>query len=203
MSKITAIKVQEKNKNRCNVFVDGEFSFAAPIEIVLSERLKVNDDVDKNRITEIVERKDKSDALTKAVGYISKAIKTKKQVKDYLVKKGYTLDVAFYVIDKLKEYGYIDDVEYSKRYIESTKKTQGKRLLQYKLMCKGVKKEDIESACDGNDEGFKDDAFNLAKKYMRNKEETKENLSKTYRYLIGRGFSYEEAEYALSQFKGD
>ena len=43
-------------------------------------------------------------------------------------------------------------------------------------------------------EQFKDDLI---------KEKTKENLAKAYRYLIGKGFSYEEASFALSQFNGD
>ena len=36
--------------------------------------------------------------------------------------------------------------------------------------------------------------------YLRNKENTIENTQKAFRYLIGRGFSYEDAEYALRNF---
>ena len=35
-----------------------------------------------------------------------------------------------------------------------------------------------------------------AEKYLKNKETTKENMAKAYRYLIGRGFSYEVATFA-------
>ena len=95
----------------------------------------------------------------------------------------------------------IDDKEYSKRYIDSVKKRQGQRLTEYKLMMKGVKKEDIESAYFESEVDGNESAKLVAEKYLKNKENTKENLAKTYRYLIGKGFSYEQATYAISQFR--
>ena len=117
------------------------------------------------------------------------------------MKKGYSEQVVYYCIDKLKEYNYINDEEYSRRYIESVSKNQGKKLVEYKLMMKGVKKQDIECAYDEVDVDQKQNAKEVAKKHLKNKELTKENIAKTYRYLIGRGFSYEEASFALAEFK--
>lgn len=203
MPQITSITYQEKNKNRCNVFVDGEFFCGMSLETVMKNRLKVGQDVDKEWFKEVVKESEKSDALNKAAEYISKRLKTKREIKDYLLKKGYSEDIAWYCVDKLKEYGYVDDVGYSKRYIESTSKTQGKRLVEYKLMMKGVRKDDIGAAFDEMDVQSKENARVLAEKHIKNKEVNKENLAKTYRYLIGRGFSYEDASYAIDKIKGD
>ena len=198
---ITEITIQTKNKKRCNLFIDGEFFVALSVETVMKNRLKKCQEVDKDVLAEIVLQNERSEALTKAANYLSKTLKTKKQVKDYLLRKGYSEDVAWYCIDKLKEYSYIDDAVYSKRYIESVSKTQGKRMVEYKLMMKGVRKEDISSAYEDVSIDAKQNAKNLAEKHLKNKEITKENLAKTYRYLIGKGFSYEEANYALSALK--
>ena len=124
MGKITSIKVCEKDKNRCNVFVDGEFSFAIPIEIAYNNNLKVGLELNEPKINELIFLSDKSKALSKGINYVSKNLKTKKQVKDYLLKKGFSIEITYFVIDKLKEYKYIDDVEYSKRYIESCYKKE-------------------------------------------------------------------------------
>ena len=35
------------------------------------------------------------------------------------------------------------------------------------------------------------------------KEKTRENVLKAYKYLIGRGFTYEQADYAVALFKED
>ena len=77
----------------------------------------------------------------------------------------------------------------------------GKRLLAYKLMAKGVKKEDIEAAYETAGKNSAENAAALAAKKMKNKDVTKENVLKTYRYLVSRGFSYEEAERAVEPFR--
>ena len=125
MRKITAITAQEKNKERVNLFVDGEFFAGVSMETVMKLRLKVGDGADEKRLNEILAETERTEALNKAADYVLKTLKTKRQVKDYLLKKGYSEEVVWGVVDKLKEYGYIDDKEYSKRFIESTSKRQG------------------------------------------------------------------------------
>ncbi len=201
MAKITAITAQTKNKKRCNLFVDGEFFVGVSLETVLKERLKVGQEVDQRDLAEIISSSDKVEAIEKAVTYCSKTLKTKKQVKTYLLGKGYTEDIVWHCIDKLIEYNLINDKEYAKRYLETTSKNQGKRLAEYKLMAKGLKKEEISIVYDDLEIPSKENAKEIALKYMRNKDNTKENIAKTYRYLISRGFSYEDATYAVSAFK--
>lgn len=203
MSKITAITAQEKRKDRCNLFVDGEFFAGVSLETVMKFRLKVGTETDEKYLKETLLESEKAEAVEKAAAYISSAYKTKRQVKDYLIKKGFGEDVAWYAVDKLKEYGYINDEAYARRFIESTGKTQGKRLMAYKLMAKGVKKDDVETAYEAVGGAAKENAAALAEKRLKNKEKTKENILKTYRYLISRGFSYEEASSAIEPFKED
>lgn len=200
---ITSITAQVKNSERCNVFVDGEFLFSASLEVVMRNALKVGKEISVTELKAVIIENDKAKALEKAISYISKTLKTKRQVKEYLLKKGYSEDVAYYCIDKLKEYNLIDDANFAKRYVECNSKTQGKRLYEYKLMMKGVKKEDIEKGVAQLDVDGKANAKYVADKYLKNKEITKENLSKTYRYLMGKGFSYEEADFAISSYKED
>lgn len=203
MPTITEISVQKNNKNRYNLFVDNEFFCGISIETIIKNHLKIGLIVETNKLKDIIFDDEKQQALTKAIEYISKALKTKKQLKEYLIKKGYSDEIVWFCIDKLKEYNYIDDKEYSKRYIECSSKTQGKRLIEYKLMMKGVNKEDIENAYSRVDIDQNENAKFVAQKYLKNKEITKENIAKTYRYLIGKGFSYDEATYALKDFQGE
>lgn len=201
MRKITAITAQEKHKERVNLFVDGEFFAGVSLETAIKLRLKVGDSVDETRLNEILKETERTEALNKAADYALKTLKTKRQVKDYLLKKGYSEETVWQAVDKLKEYGYIDDKEYSKRFIESTSKTQGKRLIEYKLMMKGVKKEDIAAAYETAETDENSSARALCEKYLRNKEKTKENVLKAYKYLIGKGFSYEQADYAVAPYR--
>ena len=106
-------------------------------------------------------------------------------------------------MEKLVEYRLVDDVEYSKRYIESTCKKQGKKLIEYKLISKGVRKQDIALAYE-RVETMSDDedaVYALALKHIKNKERTRENYAKTYKYLVGKGFLFEEIDRAISKLK--
>lgn len=201
MSKITAIETQKNNPERCNLYVDGKFLAGVSMETVIKNHLKVGIELDSNDLGQIIFVSEKEKALSRALDYISKALKTKKQIKDYLIKKEYTEEVINYVLEKLIEYRLVDDVEYSKRYIESTSKKQGKKLIEYKLMSKGVRKQDIALAYDRVEVGSEDAVYTLALKHIRNKERTSENYAKTYRYLVGKGFLFEEIDRVISKLK--
>lgn len=199
--KITQISAQQKNKDRCNIFIDGEYSFSVSTETVYKFYLKTGKELSEEEITAIKEDGERTSALNRATEYLSKVYKTRKQVKDYLLKKGYSDDAVYYAVSRLTETGYINDSEYARRYFETASKNQGKKLSAYKLMAKGVRKDVIDEAYEKAAVPSKENAAAVAEKYMRNKEINKENLAKTYRYLIGRGFSYDEASEAISAFK--
>ena len=199
--KITQISAQQKNKDRCNIFIDGEYSFSVSTETVYKKNIKTGKELSEEEITAIKEDGERTSALNRATEYLSKAYKTRKQVKDYLLKKGYSDDAVYYTVSRLTETGYINDSEYARRYFETASKNQGKKLSAYKLMAKGVRKDVIDEAYEKAAVPSKENAAAVAEKYMRNKEINKENLAKTYRYLIGRGFSYDEASEAISAFK--
>ena len=199
--KITQISAQQKNKDRCNIFIDGEYSFSVSTETVYKFYLKTGKELSEEEITAIKEDGERTSALNRATEYLSKAYKTRKQVKDYLLKRGFSDDAVYYAVSRLTETGYINDSEYARRYFETASKDQGKKLSAYKLMAKGVRKDVIDEAYEKAAVPSKENAAAVAEKYMRNKETNKENLAKTYRYLIGRGFSYDEASEAISAFK--
>lgn len=199
MGLVIEIKIQAKDKSKYSIFIDGEYSFAISADKVLEYKLKSGKEYSVDEIEEIKTEAEKELALQKGLNYISKAIKTKKQVVVYLKGKGFSDKAVYYTIDKLKEYDYINDKEYAKLYLENNR-SAGKRLVDYKLMSKGVNKNDISLARNEVNEDFLEMAERLVDKRLRNKEITQENLQKTYRYLIGKGFSHEEALSVIKKY---
>lgn len=201
MAKITKVSVQKNNKKKVNLYIDDDFFCALTLESAVKHHLKSGIQVDTDKLNEIISQSQTQEAFQKATDYVLKNLKTKRQVKDYLVKKGYSEEVAWQCVDKLKEYGYIDDVEFAKRYIEISSQKQGRRLTEFKLMQKGIKKEDIFLAYEQLDFDDSEDAKLVAQKYLKNKQITKETLAKAYRYLVGKGFNYDQITLALSEFE--
>ena len=101
----------------------------------------------------------------------------------------------------MSAYKFINDEEYAKDYVKSYSKKKGNRLLAAELKRKGVSDSEISEAIEERSDES-EGANAVAEKYLRGKERTKENAVKCYRYLLGKGFSYDVAKEAAFKFIG-
>ena len=202
MGEITAITPQVKDKNRCNVFVDGRFYCGLTIETAVKSRLKVGQTVTEEFLSQLQLESEKNVALDKALTHVSATQKTEKQVRDFLAKKGYLSAVIEYVVEKMRSYRFLDDASYAENYVRGAGKKKGGRLIKMELRAKGVSDEDAERAVEGiTEEEQLQTARAIAEKYMRGKTPDTETLQKAYRRLLSRGFDYETAKSALSAYR--
>lgn len=201
MNEITSITAQTKDKTRCNVFVDGRFCCGLTLEAVVKNRLKVGQIITPQQLAEIQMDSEKNTALDKALTHLSATRKTQKQIRDFLQKKGYLPTVIEYVIEKLRGYGFLNDGEYAEAYVEQAAKRKGGRLIRMELRGKGLADAEIDGALEGLDEQTEQQtALAVLQKYMRGKSADVQTLQKAYRHLMGKGFSYEVAKFALSTY---
>ena len=203
MPKITDMQIQKKNKTRANVYIDGEFSMALEMLTVMKLGLKIGQEVSEERLAEAVFDSEKSVAFERAMGYLGRGMKTVKQMRDYLTNKEYSPAVVEYVITRLKEYRYIDDVAYAKLYVEHNSATKGERRLKQELVSKGIAVSLAEEHAQLDNEQALQDATRLAEKYMRNKPHDVKTLQKLQRYLLSRGYSYDTVNNILHNYKID
>ena len=201
MAEITSIEPQVKDKNRCNVYIDGRFYCGIKLEVAIKYHLKAGMHIEKAQLDEIQLETEKSQAVDKAMTHLSATMKTERQMRDFLVKKGYTEAVCDYVIEKLQYYKFIDDYAYCRAYINSVH-GKGRRAIEADLIKRKASREAISSALEEFDESD-DDAFEILQKYMRGKEINKANLLKGYKYLLSKGFSYDNAQSATEKFKSE
>ena len=198
MSEITSIEPQKKDKERCSIFVDGRFYCGIKLEVAIKYHLKAGMHVDKSKLDEIQLETEKSQAIDKAMTHLSATMKTKKQMHDFLVKKGYTEAVIDYVFERLEYYKLLDDEAYCRAYVNSVS-GKGKRALEADLYKRGAEKSAIELVLSEIEENT-DEAAAVLEKYMRGKAATKENLHKGLKYLLSKGFGYDTAKEALEKF---
>ena len=200
MAVITKIEAQAKNKGRVNIYLDGEFALGCSLDIALTYGLKENVEIDNNKLNELVFENEKSLALTKAVTLLGKNLKTKSQMKKYLTEKGYSEQIVKYVLEKLSEYNYINDENYAKLYVRSVKNKYGKIKITNDLKLKGVSEKNIELALE-DFESEEEVVLNLANKYLKGKQPTYENLNKLYRFLLSKGFEFDEVSRVVKSLK--
>ena len=201
MNEITSITAQAKDKTRCNVYVDGRFCCGLTVETVVKNRLKVGQSVSPEQLAEMQLESEKNTALDKALTHLSTTRKTKKQIREFLQKKGFLPAVIDYVIEKLRDYGFLNDGEYAEAYVEQAAKRKGGRLIRMELRSKGVTDAEIDGALGGLDEQTElQTAIALLQKYMRGKTADVQTLQKAYRHLMSKGFSCDVAKEALSAY---
>ena len=86
-------------------------------------------------------------AYNYAIKYL-KNIKTKKDVYDYLIRKGFTDEETSEVCDYIEEVGLVDDDLYIKFFVEDSFriKNKGARKIVYELKQRGIDDDKINEA---------------------------------------------------------
>jgi len=202
MPEITKIEVQQKDKTRANLYLDEEFFAGIAVELCVKFGLKKGMEIDEQFLKDIIFEDEKSKAMNKAVGYISSTLKTSKQIREYLKKKEYSQQTIDYVIDKMKEYKYLDDEAYAKAFINTYSSKYGKMKIISALKSKGVSEMTIDNVFAENTLP-ESNLPKVAEKYLKNKEITREVLNKLSRFLYSRGYEFDEINSYINNLKND
>ena len=197
--KILSLKL--KSKKDANVFVAstdiGEYDLFS--EIIVKYSL-VNGEIDDEKFKRAVKESMEKIAFNVAVKYASSKLKTEKQIRDYLYKKEFKKATILPVIEKLKEYGVIDDKIYMESYIKSNPNFSKNKLKQ-KLIMSGISKDLIDEKL--NDLGDEDSCLTNANKFLKNKimdQKTREKLIRRLTYL---GYSWDSINSVLKTLNFD
>ena len=184
-------------KDKYSIYLDNMFYCFLKSETIVKNNIKKGIYISEEDINLAQFENEKITAFDKAIKYLS-SIKSEKQVKDYLYSKGYTSKTINYVLDKLKEYNYIDDELFAKTYIQNYSLKKGIRLLKFELESKGINREIINNALenvDDNDETIK----YLAEKYLTGKTKDRKTMQKLANHLFSKGFSFDKINKIIKQ----
>lgn len=202
MNEITAITPQVKDKTRCNIYLDGRFYCGLALETAVKHRLKVGMSVLPEFLNEIQLESEKTTAFDKALTHITGSQKTEREIRRFLAKKGYLPATIEYVLEKLRDYRFVDDAQYARSFVQAGAKKKGARLMRMQLKGKGISDEDVDTAVGEIDEETQiAAATEILTKYLRGKSLDRETLAKAYRHLLSKGFDYEVAKSALERLK--
>lgn len=135
-------------------------------------------------------------AYNYAIKYL-KNIKTKKDVYDYLIRKGFTDEETSEVCDYIEEVGLVDDDLYVKFFVEDSFriKNKGTRKIVYELKQRGIDddkiNEAIEEASDMQYDALKE-AYERKLEATKSETDEYKRKNKIIRFLISRGFDYSD-----------
>jgi len=196
MKRITSIEVQKNNQDRVSIFLDNKFAFGLDMTLYLKYNLKKDMELEEDFIETILKAEEINKSLNYAISLLSRKDRTKREIEDKLLNKGYDIEVVGKVLDKLKEYNYINDEIYCEKYINDKIKftKYGKNKIKANLYAKGVDKDIISRKIIEIDNNFEyDRALELARKKLPSlqKYDKFKIKAKLGNYLISKGFDYD------------
>ncbi|HRR05415.1 MAG TPA: RecX family transcriptional regulator [Candidatus Woesebacteria bacterium] len=202
MPQITAIKPQEKRKNRFNVYLDGQFALAISNELLVREGLKVGQELSFEKREELVAKDRLGKAQEQIYRFLSYRPRSEKEIYDYLGKKKLKEEEKERIIKKLKEEKLIDDLEFARWFLEQrqTFRPKGSYALRQELRQKGIGEKIIDQVLPN-----KEEELSLAKKALVKAEKKyasflgREKKEKLMAYLRRRGFSWEAVKKAVDE----
>lgn len=125
---------------------------------------------------------------------------TEAELTKKLAEGGYPRQVIRHVLSVFMRYGFIDDVRYAARYVESHGKRKSIRQLRMELIGKGVEREIIDNALENAGDQEAETLVKLVAKRCKNADLSDEKeWNKQLRYFIGKGFSFDEVKRELTQ----
>ncbi len=187
---ITALTVQKRNKERINVYLDGQFAFG--LAAIEAAHLRIGQTLDDEQITRLRERDEIERAYERALNYLSYRPRSKWEVGRNLRENGVDDSVIDAVTGRLTRADLLDDKEFARYWVDNRMRfnPRGLRGLRHELRQKGVSFSIIDETLATLDvEAAARQAAEVGtRRYSQ--AAPRDFRRKLHAYLVRRGFSY-------------
>lgn len=171
--------------------------------VVLSETVFLNNilpeaSFERDEWYGILTESDYKIGLNYALDYISKGMKTQKEITNKLFERKIRENAVEQILTRLRELDYVNDRKYALEYVGVYSDIRGSIRLRNELYLRGVDRKYIDEALDTlTDEGPA--ALNAALKFTKGRELDNKERERLIRHLLSRGFPYDAVKTALRQ----
>lgn len=145
---------------------------------------------------------EKKSALDASLGYLTHRMRSEKELRDYLARKEYSADDIEQALERLKDYGYVDDAQFAQEMVRSQThmRPTGRFKLRQKLKRSGVGDEALEQALSSYSEQDEQQACNAqCQKLAARHGTSRPALAKIQRSLLSKGFGYDMIRNSIQQ----
>lgn len=185
---ITTLEIQKRNKERVNVYLDGEFAFG--LALLEAAKLQRGQTLTDDKIAELQAIDSVHKALDQAVRFLAYRPRSIQEIRRNLAKKKVETSVIDQVIARLESLGYVDDLAFARFWTSNRDefKPKGPLALRHELREKGISNTIIEQVLEAMD--FADAAYRAAQHRVKPLKDAgrREFRKKMYEYLARRGF---------------
>jgi regulatory protein len=187
---ITALEVQKKNKERVNVYLDGEYAFS--LSLIDAARLRKGQSLAEADINALQGQDEIGKAVDRAARFLAYRPRSEQEVRRNLKEKDTVPEVIEAAIERLRTMGYLDDAAFARYWVQNRNefKPLSPKALRYELRQKGVPSDIIDETLESLEAG--DLAYRAAQARVNKLRRSDKRLfrQKLAAFLQQRGFSY-------------
>ncbi|HID61400.1 MAG TPA: hypothetical protein EYP49_01445 [Anaerolineae bacterium] len=196
---ITALKLQKKNKERVNVYLDGRYAFS--LVAIEAAKLKRGQLLSDQEIEDLLERDSFQKAYSRVLRFLSYRPRSEAEVRRYLQGKKVPPTIETEVVEHLTAAGLLDDRDFARYWVENRESfnPRGRHALRYELRQKGLSEEIIALALEDIDEEESAYRALISRARRMSPLDRGSFRKKLGSFLRRRGFSYEAISAALER----
>jgi regulatory protein len=197
--KITAIKQQERQKGRYNVYVDEKYAFSLSADALLAEKIVPGQSLDEAQLKTYKKLSADDKAYGLALAYVARRVRSEWELRDYFRRKSYDPELSEQILAKLAKLGQVDDAKFAEAWVRNRRllKPVSKRRLMQELRQKRVADDIIEQVL-AQDETDENQVLKELIERKRKQAKYQDNL-KLMQYLARQGFGYDDIKHALAE----
>ncbi len=192
---VTAIQSQVRDPERVSVFIDGTFALGIARDVADAFGLHKDQVLDEALLADLVARNLLHKATNTAVNFLAFRPRSEGEIRRKLQQSGYPEATIELVLVKLRDWHYVDDEEFARRWIENrgAHRPRGARLLAQELKAKGVTPAITAEALDEAELDEVSDALTLARQRSRQLHDLEPQVRerRLTGFLARRGYSFD------------
>jgi len=142
---ITRLQIQQKNKERVNIFLNDEYAFS--LDLMLALGLKKGQPLSAAEVTALQAQDEGKRAYAAAVNLLGYRARSQSEVEQRLQQRDFSPTAIAQTIERLQQEGHLDDANFGQLWVESRLRAspRGARALRYELRQKGLEPAVIDT----------------------------------------------------------
>ena len=185
-------KYKKIKDNKYKIYLSNNTTIDVYDEVIIKNNLLYKKDIDEVDLNKIENENIYQDIYNTAVKYIMVRLRSVNELRNYILKKNYELDIVESIIIKLEKNGYLNDLIFTKAFINDKLNftTMGKYKIKNELIKLKISPEIIENSLEEiSEDKWIEKIDKLVSKYLKSNKKYSGNIlrNKLYTYLVNLG----------------
>lgn len=199
-------KTEAVTKTKFRVYIDGKFAFVLYKSELSRYHVAAGEELEVQTYKMLREKVVLKRAKLRSLYLLNAMGRTESQLRQKLRGDGYPEDIINEAVDYVSSYGYLNDVEYARNFIDIRKEKKSRKELYAQLSGKGIAQEVLDKVFE---ECYEDgDSRKAIREILRKKkydpacaewQETRKILG----YLARKGFAFEDIRQVIQLSEWD